>query len=221
MKKFNLTLFIFSFILFLISCDKKASDNEGGDESQSETTSPVSCTYSYLKDSTTVEWTAFKLTEKVGVGGKFDEFKVLSAKESGSPKELLNGLEFSIETGSVNTENPIRDQKIVESFFGTLTNTGMITGKVAALEGDDNSGKATVNLTLNEIEKVVELAYAVKGEQVYLEGEINVGDWDGMAAIDALNKVCLAGHTGTDGVSKLWPDVELNISSKLVKNCPN
>ncbi len=41
--------------------------------------------------------------------------------------------------------------------------------------------------------------------------------WNGEEALKTLNKECYELHTGTDGISKLWPDVDvvLKIPVKL------
>jgi hypothetical protein len=51
-----------------------------------------------------------------------------------------------------------------------------------------------------------------------MKTSLNVLDWNGETALNALNKVCEAKHTGPeDTESVLWPDVEVIILSKLDK----
>ena len=172
-----------------------------------------------MDTATAVKWFAFKFTEKTEVGGKFDSFEVSSKKEGKSPKEVLEALVFSIATKSVNTTNPDRDTKIVDSFFGKLSKTEKITGKVISLEGDDKSGKAKVSIMMNEVTKDAELDYSIDESKISLTGTIDVAEWKGMPAIEALNKVCSDLHKGKDGLSKLWSEVRIEVTSSLAKNC--
>ena len=52
--------------------------------------------------------------------------------------------------------------------------------------------------------------------EFFLKAELNVLDWDGKKALESLNKVCEAKHTGpNDAESILWPTVEVIVLSKL------
>ena len=86
MKK---TLLLLGLGAVLFSCAKKETD------STVETTQEVkNCTYQYAKDSTRVAWTAYKFTEKVGVGGKFDEFEVTGNTSGQTPEEIVQSISF-------------------------------------------------------------------------------------------------------------------------------
>lgn len=216
--------FLLLFTLFSLTfCGENTSDTE---ETEDDATEEVAeekeekqCKYLYNAQETSVNWAAFKFTEKVEVGGKFDTFEVLSIQEAETPKEILETLEFSIETGSVNSNNPDRDKKIKEQFFGTMANTGQITGKIVSLDGDDSSGKSKVALTMNEKENEIELDYKIEEEKITLTGTINLEDWEAAPAVTALNEICKELHKGNDGVSKLWSEVTIFISSTLTKEC--
>jgi polyisoprenoid-binding protein YceI len=214
-------MFLGLFFGFTACGGNSSEQKEDTTTDSSEITKKVKekCTYTYLDTATTVAWFAFKFTEKTEVGGKFDRFEVLSQKEANSPKEILSVLEFKIATNSVNTTNPDRDKKIVASFFGTLSKTDQITGKVVSMDGDDESGTATLKLGMNEIEKEIKLDYKITENKISLSGKIDVADWKAMSGIEALNKICYDLHKGKDGVSKLWSEVRLDISSELTKNC--
>ena len=211
MKK---TLLIIGMGAFLFSCSKKEVSN---DEMETKQEPKVeNCTYQYAKDSTRVSWTAYKFTEKVGVNGRFDDFEVTGNTSGKSLEEIVQSIEFKIPVASVNSNHPERDKKIKEYFFGSLAGTEFITGKVKSLS---SGGKAVVTLTLNETEKELEMEYEVEGEKVSLSSVMNVDDWGAMIGIEKLNEVCEELHKGTDGLSKLWPEVKLSISSKLVRDC--
>lgn len=200
---------------FLYSC-------AGGDQKTEESSADAEPICFYAFDNTIptiVKWTAFKTTAKVGVGGAFDQVNVTAGEKSTRITEVLQGIKFSIPTNSTNTNNPERDTKIIESFFGTMEGTDLIIGQVNSVDGDDVSGFCTVFLTMNNIENEVRLDYFVSENKVILKGEIDVLNWNGSASITALNEVCKDLHKGEDGVTKTWSVVELYIESSLKKEC--
>lgn len=207
------TVIITSLLLF--SCD----DKNNVKNTQNENSEPI-CFYEYTKASTAVvSWTAFKTTEKVGVGGTFNQVMVKAGEKSTKITDVLNGINFTIMTESTFTKNEDRDKKIIESFFGAMDATDLIIGQVKSAKGNNESGTCTFYLTLNNIEKEVTLDYKVNDNKVNLTGEIDLANWNGDAAIASLNKVCEDLHKGADGVSKLWSVIDLNIEATLSKNC--
>ena len=205
-------------VMLIVSCQKKTSMTENQEDGQ-QLTSAANCTYSFDKDSTKVSWIAYKFTERTGVGGVFDKFELLSTSTSSSPLDILAALEFSVETGSINTANPDRDNKIVSFFFGNMTNTSIISGKVNSLEGNDLEGIAQINLKINDVEQTTELKYNILGSQISLIGNLDLNNWEASGAVDALNQACEVLHTGADGSSTLWPDVDIEITSVLNYSC--
>jgi len=180
-------------------------------------TAPVAqdCRYSFSPDSTTVKWTAYKFTEKVGVSGVFDTIEVTGAVEDTSRLAVFADAAFSIPVSSVNSTVPDRDQKIREHFFGTMTGTASLSGKVFSID----SAQAIVEITMNGQTLPTNMSVSTKGNEVKLEGVIQLGDWDALASVDALNKICHDLHIGADGVSKLWPEVKLEIRTVLAEKC--
>ena len=108
------------------------------------------CTYNLDATSVKVNWTAFKLTEKKGVGGTFDNVIISGISESESVLGAVTNATFEIQTATVNSDNPPRDLKIANSFFGTMENTELITGKIISLE---ENGTGMVLLKLNNVVK--------------------------------------------------------------------
>ena len=199
-------------LLALIGCNSQSADNT---EDQPDEDKPMACTYAYTKDSTRVAFTAYKFTEKVGVNGKFDEFTVNLNDQAKTPEELLSSVEFRIPISSFNTNKPERDEKIKSVFFGALTNTEEITGKVKSVTG----GKGVLTVKMNDVEKDLEMDYSFEDGAVKLTAVMQLADWNAMPAVEAINKACEELHKGTDGLSKLWPEVKVVIKSTLVKNC--
>ena len=107
----------------------------------------------------------------------------------------------------------------MDSFFGSMSETDMISGKITSMKGNNEIGTALVSLKMNAIFYDQEVEYKIEGDQLTLMGTIDVGNWSGNDAIAALNKVCDDLHKGEDGVSKLWPTVDISIAAMLDKDC--
>ncbi|MEZ4287168.1 MAG: YceI family protein [Polyangiales bacterium] len=181
----------------------------------SSTEAKTSCSYTYDSAQTKLTWTAYKLTERVGVSGTFNKITAQGAKPAATPVGVFPGLTFLIDTSSVNSDNPERDPKLVASFFGKLPEGESISGTVKSIEDK----KAVVDLSLGGVQKEVPFEVVVDGSTLTATASIDLNDFQGQAAVDSLNAACKELHTGTDGASKLWPDVGLKIESTLKKTC--
>lgn len=199
---------VFSFVagsLFLLgACGNPAEKTE---ENQ-----PVSV-YSYNNETSILEWTAFKFTERKGVKGTFNDFTIKGIKESTDPKELLQSLTFSIPVASTETNDPGRNEKIIKYFFKTI-NTENITGKLVKLNEDET---ADLQITMNGITKDVTGNYKLSDTQFSFTAMIDVLNWKGGNGVAALNAECIENHTGPDGVLKLWSEVDLSFTTTLNK----
>ena len=197
-----------SAIFFACSTGTKSGDKENGEKKES-------CTYAYNADSTSFKWTAYKYTTRAGVSGTFDGITVSNTMPSGNKFDVLKGAEFIINTASVNSGNAERDPKVVEFFFGNLLSSETISGKINSINNDE----AVITVTMNE--KTVDVIGKLNadGERVKLTTQIDLNDFDGSGAVSALNEKCHDLHTGDDGVSKLWPDVSIEVSTVLTKEC--
>jgi len=178
-----------------------------------------SCVYTLLKDSSSVNWMAFKTTARKGVGGHFDTFNVWLPKNVNSPYDALVGTSFDITTSSVNSGNKERDPKLIKFFFEALSSGDVIKGEIKTADGDKIKGKGIIKLQFNGETKKIDYTYQIDGNSVVIKTGINLDEWDGSAAVKSLNTECYELHTGKDGVSKLWPDVEIKVVAKLKKQC--
>lgn len=208
-KSLILSLLIASIF---VACGTSTTSTE---ENSNEATVKETCTYSYMADSTSLKWTAYKFTKKAGVSGTFDQIALNNTKGSEAPFEVLIGADFSIVTASVNSGNAERDPKLVAFFFNKLLGTESITGKINSV----NDGEAVVSITMNERTVDVVGKVTLEGDKVTLDASIDMTDFEGLDAIASLNEVCSAQHTEEDGESKLWPDVSIVVSTVLKKEC--
>lgn len=206
----NRNLIVLGLLPIMFAC--------GGSEEETTTEEEVVqeevCTYSYDESSTILTWTAFKLTEKVGVDGSFDEINVV-AQESEDMFGVLSGATFDIPVASVNSQDPVRDPKIRDAFFGSMDATASITGEIISI--DANTSKVSITMNGNTVEYDGEVS--VEDETITMKTTINILDFDGQKSIDAIGEVCEEKHTGEDGVNKFWEDVNIAVQTKLIKNC--
>jgi len=209
------SVFAVGATLFTMSaCSPSANHNSDAAGTDPQT----DCVYSYDHESTKFAWTAFKFTERVGVGGTFDTVLVRGVQSgASSPGDVIRSLEFEIPVASVNTQNPDRDMKIQRFFFGTLAGTDTIRGRVASV--NDSTGVVKLAVAMNGVNRMVEMNLTEEGSAWNLETTIDVNDWNASTGIDSLNNVCYDLHKGADGVSVLWPEVKLELSTVFKTDC--
>ncbi len=219
-------LSIYSAILsfpLLVACGGGATEQEkesADSSNSSEETTEKTCTYSYDGSQTTFTWTAYKFTEKAGVGGSFDSIAVMNTQESESLLEVVRTLSFAIPISSVNSNNPVRDEKIKASFFGVLDGTNSIDGKVRSISDPvDNAGEMLIEIVMNKRPVPAKFNYTLSGDTLRADGMIDLKSWEAEKAVESLNGVCEDLHKGKDGKSVLWPDVKLEIETILSKTC--
>ncbi|MFD2909505.1 YceI family protein [Flavobacterium ardleyense] len=158
-----------------------------------------------VSDSTKVSWTAFKTTEKIGVGGSFTEISLKDTKTGTTPEAILEGATFSIPVSSLFTDNEDRDSKLKEFFFGVLKNKELINGTLNFKEG-----KCLLTIKLNDVEKQMEVTHEFKNNLFTINSIIDLVDFDAEFAVASINKACYELHKGKDGVSKTWNEVEIS-----------
>ena len=197
--------------LLFVSC-KGGSDE--ADQNQDDAVE--SCTYSYNPSSSVLDWTAFKTTEKVAVKGSFNTLTVVGTNSSEDPLKVLQGATFEIPVATVNSQNPERDKKITENFFGAMINTSLISGEVKSFD----NGAVFLNIHLNDVVREVKGSYTMNDNGVFtLDATLDLGNFDGKGAIASLNKICGKLHAGADGISKLWETVDLHFETSFKKEC--
>jgi len=217
MKKLFIAAGIISSTALFVSCGETEKTEEKKEAPLDTAIETKPCLLTLDNENVVVNWTAFKLSEKVGVGGTFDSVVVSGVNDNETILGAAVNAQFDIYTASVNSNNPERDMKISNSFFGTMANTESISGKVVSLN-DDGSG--AILLTMNGVEKEIALEWKATSEnRLKLSTAINVNDWNAKPSLDSLNGVCTAVHTGKDGVSVLWPDVEIEVFADFKSDC--
>ena len=197
MKKFALIAFAIS--IFAVSCKKEEKVETPAEETVVETGLKI------ISDSTKVNWTAYKTTDKVAVGGSFTEIELKDTKQGETPQQVLEGARFSIPVSSLFTNNPERDAKLKEFFFMIMKDPDFLAGEIHSKEGN-----TTLLLTLNGITKEVAVETSFENNKFTVTGTLNLEDFGAQDALASINKACFDLHKGPDGVSKTWSEVGIS-----------
>lgn len=203
------------FFSFSIAAFSLASCGGGEAETTTTTDTLEVCTYSYDSSATELTWTAFKLTEKIGVNGTFNEINVTANDNASDMFAVLTGSTFEIPVASLNSQDPIRDGKVKNSFFGNMLETTSITGTVNSI----SSTSASIAVVMNGVTKEYNGAVTVKDETITVTTTIDLVDFNAQTSLDSLSVVCAEKHTGPDGVNKFWSTVDVAVKTTLLKTC--
>jgi polyisoprenoid-binding protein YceI len=174
--------------------------------------SSKTCTYSYIKEGSTLSWTAFKTPKKVGVKAKFSDFNIKANNGAVSVDALLSAASFEVNSQSVDSGDKARDAKIAQFFFKKMLKGTKITGKVLKFK----AGKVDVELTMNGTTKVTTMnsKFDVAKGLMTFTGLINVLDFAMKSNLAALTKACFEKHEGVT-----WPDVGLELVAVIKNSC--
>lgn len=197
MKK--IALLAFAISLFVVSCKKEEKVETPVEETVVETGLKI------IADSTKVNWTAYKTTDKVAVGGSFNEISLNDTKVGNTPQEVLEGARFSIPVSSVFTNNPDRDSKLKEFFFMVMKDPEFLAGEIHTKDGS-----TSLLLTINGITKEVAVETSFENNKFTVNGTLNLEDFGAQDAVASINKTCFDLHKGPDGVSKTWSEVAIS-----------
>jgi polyisoprenoid-binding protein YceI len=177
------------------------------------------CFFSYDPSQTKLGFAAFKFSEKARVEGGFERFEVLGQPRAKSLEEFARKVKFRIDVNSVNSGNPERDGKIKKFFFGEMKGSSEITGYFRNIKVQDDIGTGELILKMNLQEKSLPIQFSFIDGKLQLKGLLDVLNWNARSSIEALNKECNALHTGSDGVSKLWSEVEVFLTTTIKTDC--
>lgn len=208
MKKISIVLFLVMATAFSFTACK--SDAKKSDSKENATDKNKSSATFVVKNATNeINFTAYKFTEKTPVGGQFKKVDILSGGEGATVKEAIHNTEFSIPVSSLFTKDTSRDFKITKFFFGVMDNTKLLSGKLTIT--DDANGVAEIKM--NGVTEKVPFTYTIADNKFSMQATMDITNWNASAALASLNKECEDLHKGTDGISKTWSDVALNITT--------
>jgi len=198
----NILVLLSAITLLSVSCKKK-TETETKETVVTETTTNQE-TYQVSSKGSEVYWTGYKFTNNTPVKGKFKTINVTNAPVADTQLAALNGVEFSIPTSSIFSENEIRDGKLVSLFFNIMEETELLTGSFVT-KGEN----LFLNLKMNGVTKEIAVSHKIADRHVRIEGKLSILDFGADAALNSIHKACEVLHTGTDGVSKTSEEVAL------------
>ena len=163
-----------------------------------------------LKNATnTIDWTAYKTTDKVPVKGKFKKVTITKNGEGNTAKEAINGAEFSIPVSSIFTSDTSRDFTLRKFFFEAMDTTSLLSGSLHLTDATNG----TASITMNGVTADLPFTYTIEGKEFKLTATMHLDNWNTQKAMESLNGACKELHKGSDGISKTWNDVAINITS--------
>jgi hypothetical protein len=205
MKQFiSLSLILFSF-LFVISCKKESKAEDKAEIKVEKKQFP----FSLHNATNTINWVAYKTTEKIPVKGTFKKVNITSGGEGLTAKEAINNVSFSVPVSSIFTSDSSRDFKIKKHFFAVMDKTELLSGKLVL----ENDSIGYSDITMNGVTKKLPFTYTLNGKSFVFQSTMKISDWKAEKALDSLNMVCKDLHKGADGVSKTWDEVAIEITS--------
>jgi hypothetical protein len=156
-----------------------------------------------------IDWVAYKTTDKLPVKGKFKKVTITKNGEGNTAKEAINGAEFSIPVSSLFTADSSRDFKLKKFFFGVMDNTKLLSGTLNI--SDEANG--TASITMNGVTADLPFTYALEGKEFQLTATMSLDNWSAQKAVESLNVACKELHKAKDGISKTWNEVAINITT--------
>ena len=156
------------------SSDQKAPEQKPAETKKEQKVETISITKEKIK----ANWTAYKFTERAGVSGVFDEIIIKDKMYGATIKDVLTGVKFEIPVTSINSNNPERDKKIANSFFGSMNKTTALKGSINSINGNNKQGTCKVSLQMNDLTKPLNMEYHLVDDSYYvLKGIIDLNDW--------------------------------------------
>jgi len=212
-KSINHCILILSVVALFSACTecKKHQKTETSVVAEKE-----DCLYSFDESAVKVFWAAYKTTDKLKVVGKFKKLSTTKTKEQfSSVEELVNGVNFSINTASSASGDESRDLSLNDYFFKLFTDNFEINGSLAEM----NEGSVTAHLDVLGLDKRMILSYSLEENMLKMKGTLSLEDFGVVKAYNSIHNKCIDLHTGADGISKTWDDVDVIIEVPILKDC--
>ena len=189
----------------LVSCKKETKETQ-----QIEKPALV---FQASEEGSSLQWTAYKTSDKVPVKGTFKDVRIVSSNKSADAAGSLEGLSFEIPVSSIFTNDTIRDGKLQKFFFAIMNNSMTLKGKFKVESADSRN----LDISMNGMSRELPFKFEVQQDTIHLNANMDLNDWGAQTALESINEACRELHTGPDGVSKTWNEVALNAKILVVK----
>lgn len=212
-------------ILLMNSCSEEKSNESTNDRKvEAYEFEEQICTYRINIDKAQANWVAYKLADKVGVNGSFKSIAIEPTKPADAPEMILEGLKASVHVTSVSTNDEPRDAKIVNSFFLTMKDSIELVAEFNGVSVTDKkdgkvSGTVEMSVKMNGVSQDLHAKFNYDGAVLKVMTSLNINDFNAASSLDELNKVCEEKHKGEGDEAITWPDVAINLSAPIIRNC--
>lgn len=215
---YNHFLLPLSLSLIIFSCNNK----ENSETIQKTIPLPEGILYKLdmTAENTEVNWIGYKTNEKTPVSGSFSEFSSDRENQSfNSIDDLVDGLNFSISSLSSSSSDDIRDLNLKNYFFKYLTDNFKINGTLGRPIND------SIDVYFDVLEKnnPIRFAYSTylttskySNKIIQVKGKLDLVNQFNGEAFNSIHKQCFDLHKGSDGISKTWEEVDVDIKVLVI-----
>ena len=204
----RITFLLAGIALFSSSCSETKTKDASINTTATEKTN---CLYSFDEAATKVFWAGYKTEDKLKVIGQFKELTTdHKDQQFHSMEELVNGLNFSINTSSSTSGDEIRDLSLKEYFFKLFTENFQINGSLSNMTNE--SVTATINMF--GVSKKINLTYTNTNGILKMKGALSLDEFGAIDAYNSIHTKCFDLHKG-----KTWDDVDVIIEVSVLKDC--
>ncbi len=175
------------------------------------------CKYKASQKSAKVTWTGYKFTNQTPVSGSFKSVKWNQTAATDLNK-WIRTVSFEIDPLSIKSGLKVREANIIKALFLAYGKTAKITGKVQSW--DPVKKVAFVEFDYGKTNFLLAFNLRIENKNILiLEAGANLDQMGWGEGLDRLTKICKSHHTGPDGKSLTWPDIQLKVKTKLLKKC--
>src|SRR5690606_28425170 len=183
------------------------------------------CTYTFVPKETKVNWTGYKHANRTAVPGIFETVNFEGGMNASSIHELLLGIEGTVETSSVYSNDTTRDRKLQQFFFDQMENAGKISARMVDMspvyDAEGNAeGIGKIEINMNGVSFTVPANFVIKGTTVTVDADFSVDEFQVDKPYQTISEACSEKHTlESEGKAVTWAEFHVNISTRVVKTC--
>ena len=218
MKNIYKYLLIPSILIFSLSfCNNKQEQESNKNSIQQD---GILYKLDMTAENTEVNWIGYKTNEKTPVSGSFSEFSSDRENQSfNSIDDLVDGLNFSVSSLSSSSRDDNRDLNLKDHFFKYLTDNFKINGTL----GKPINDSIDVYFDVLEENNPIRFAYSTylttskySDKIIQIKGKLNLVNQFNGEAFNNIHKQCFDLHKGSDGISKTWEEVDVDIKVLVI-----